>query len=165
MPEQQFLCPRGCGPLRPYRWRGKKHRHYHCKKCKGLKLDVDEIQAWGLVSKNFKKNTLDNILHRGTPCSLNCPNCTSNMVEIALTYDEKRVKEFLMRSPSLLHLPMLIPGADIVYGPIILIYAASRDIFGKKNVKTVTIDGCQYCSTFWFDKDELQLLSMYKTHK
>jgi|TARA_B100000809_G_scaffold258447_1_gene301673 Zn-finger nucleic acid-binding protein len=162
MSEQQFLCPRGCGSLRPNRWQ--KYRHYHCKKCKGVKLDVDEIQAMGFGSKKLKKNTLENILHRGTPCSLNCPNCTRNMVEIALTYDEKRVKE-LIRSPSLLHLPMLIPGVDIVYGPIILLYAASLDVLGKKNVKTVTIDGCQYCSTFWFDKDELQLLTMYKTHK
>ena len=78
------------------------------------------------------------------------------MVEIALTYDEKRVKE-LIRSPSLLHLPIIWHG--------MLLYAASLDVLGKKNVKTVTIDGCQYCSTFWFDKDELQLLTMYKTHK
>ena len=129
MSEQQYLCPRGCGLLRPYKRLLKKHRYYHCKQCKGIKLDVDEIQALGFSGKKLKKNTLENILHRGTPCSLNCPNCTRNMVEIALTYDEKRLKE-LMRSPSLLHLPMIIPGVDIVYVPIMLLYAASRDVLG-----------------------------------
>jgi len=58
---------------------------------------------------------------------------------------------------------LLQPQAAIIALPLLAIYGLSQLLLGPKqqthDLKTVTIDSCGFCNSFWFDKNELQELA------
>ena len=166
-PEKELPCPRGCGNLTNQRKLTNLRKHYKCKKCGGINLSIDEINAQ-INNRGIKKNKLEKFLNSGKPGGLNCPTCSRKMQIIELSYD----KDLL---PSTLDKGMMGLGGFgsmgfetmIITLPILAIYGISK-LASKatkkakqkpKNLKSVVIDSCGSCNSFWFDKNELKELT------
>ena len=160
-------CPRGCGPLKYGRSIDIMAKTTHCKKCKGVMLTKDEIQKWenkrgiGLANNKMRQNNLFALLNSGTTGPLDCPKCHIKMKEIHLGYKKSRTMsrhEEIAKNPkkvtgeiALEILPII--GALIHFGRFIA--EVRSDAKKGKLKKTVTIDGCSSCFTFWFDRGEI----------
>ena len=165
--EDVYNCPRGCGRLKYGRSLDIMAKTTHCKKCKGVMLTKDEIQKWedkrrGVLANNrMKQNNLFALLNSGTTGALDCPKCYIKMKEIHLGYKKSRSKsrhEERAKNPksaagdiALEFLPII--GALLHFGRFIA--DARADAKKGKLKKTVTIDGCSSCFTFWFDRGEI----------
>jgi len=166
--EPKYPCPRGCGPLKHGRSMDFISKTTHCKKCKGIMLTKDEIKKWenkragALINLNkMKQNNLFALLNSGTTGTLDCPKCHTKMKEIHLGYKKSRMMsrhEEIAKDPkritgemALEFLPIF--GALIQFGRFISEVGA--DAKKGKLKKTVTIDGCSSCFTFWFDRGEI----------
>ena len=165
--ENVHKCPRGCGPLKHGRSMDIMAKTTHCKKCKGVMLTKDEIQKWenkrgiGLANNKMRQNNLFALLNSGTAGPLDCPKCHIKMKEIHLGYKKSRTMsrhEEIAKNPkkvtgeiALEILPII--GALIHFGRFIA--EARADAKKGKLKKTVTIDGCSSCFTFWFDRGEI----------
>jgi len=166
--EPKYPCPRGCGPLKHGRSMDIISKTTHCKKCKGIMLTKDEIKKWenkragALINLNkMKQNNLFALLNSGTTGTLDCPKCHTKMKEIHLGYKKSRMMsrhEEIAKDPkritgemALEFLPIF--GALIQFGRFISEVGA--DAKKGKLKKTVTIDGCSSCFTFWFDRGEI----------
>ena len=165
-PEKELPCPRGCGNLTNQRKLTNLRKHYKCKKCGGINLSIDEINAQ-IIDRGIKKNKLARFLNSGTPGGMNCPTCSRKMQVVELRYDKKAVDAgqkpgagsvAAQGAQGLLQPELLIIGL-----PILAIYGLSQLLSRTKqqthNLKTVTIDSCGSCHSFWFDKNELQELA------
>ena len=130
--------------------------------------DKDEIKKWenkragALININkMKQNNLFALLNSGTTGTLDCPKCHTKMKEIHLGYKKSRTMsrhEEVAKDPKkevgeigLEILPVI--GALIHFGRFIA--EARADAKKGKLKKTVTIDGCSSCFTFWFDRGEI----------
>ena len=166
--KKTYPCPRGCGPLKHGRSMDIISKTTHCKKCKGIMLTKDEIKKWenkragALINLNkMKQNNLFALLNSGTTGTLDCPKCHTKMKEIHLGYKKSRMMsrhEEIAKDPkritgemALEFLPIF--GALIQFGRFISEVGA--DAKKGKLKKTVTIDGCSSCFTFWFDRGEI----------
>ena len=166
--KKTYPCPRGCGPLKHGRSMDIISKTTHCKKCKGIMLTKDEIKKWenkrarALINLNkMKQNNLFALLNSGTTGTLDCPKCHTKMKEIHLGYKKSRIMsrhEEIAKDPkritgemALEFLPIF--GALIQFGRFISEVGA--DAKKGKLKKTVTIDGCSSCFTFWFDRGEI----------
>ena len=166
-PEKELPCPRGCGNLTNQRKLTNLRKHYKCKKCGGINLSINEMESLFRL-RGIKKNKLERFLNSGKPGGLNCPTCSRKMQIIELSYD----KDLL---PGTLDKGMMGLGGFgsmgfetmIVTLPILAIYGISK-LASKatkkarqkpKNLKSVLIDSCGSCNSFWFDKNELQELA------
>ena len=165
--ENVHNCPRGCGPLKHGRSMDIMAKTTHCKKCKGVMLTKDEIQKWenkrgiGLANNKMRQNNLFALLNSGTTGTLDCPKCHVKMKEIHLGYKKSRSmsrQEEIAKDPKkaigqfgLEIIPVI--GALIHFGRFIA--DVSADVNKGKLKKTVTIDGCSSCFTFWFDRGEI----------
>ena len=164
--EDVHNCPRGCGPLKYGRSLDIMAKTTHCKKCKGIMLTKDEIKKWenkraGPLINKMKQNNLFALLNSGTTGTLDCPKCYTKMKEIHLGYKKSRMMsrhEEIAKDPkritgemALEFLPIF--GALIQFGRFISEVGA--DAKKGKLKKTVTIDGCSSCFTFWFDRGEI----------
>ena len=162
--ENVHNCPRGCGPLKYGRSMDVISKTTHCKKCKGIMLTKNEIQKWEHKRSRFNKmrqNNLFALLNSGTTGPLDCPKCHIKMKEIHLGYKKSRTMsrhEEVAKDPKkavgeigLEILPVI--GALIHFGRFIAEVRA--DAKKGKLKKTVTIDGCSSCFTFWFDRGEI----------
>ena len=166
--KKTYPCPRGCGPLKHGRSIDFISKTTHCKKCKGIMLTKDEIKKWenkragALINLNkMKQNNLFALLNSGTTGTLDCPKCHTKMKEIHLGYKKSRMMsrhEEIAKDPkritgemALEFLPIF--GALIQFGRFISEVGA--DAKKGKLKKTVTIDGCSSCFTFWFDRGEI----------
>ena len=164
-PEREYPCPRGCGNLTNQRKLTNLRKHYKCKKCGGTNLSIDEINAQ-INNRGIKKNKLEKFLNSGKPGGLNCPTCSRKMQIIELSYDKDLLSSTLDK--GMMGLGGLGgPEAMIVTLPILAIYGISK-LASKatkkakqkpKNLKSVVIDSCGSCNSFWFDKNELQELA------
>ena len=140
-------------------------KHYRCKKCGGTNLSIDEINAQ-ITHSGIKNNKIEKFLNSGKPGELNCPTCSRKMQRIELSYD----KDLL---PSTLDKGMMGfgglggPEGLIITLPILAIYGISK-LASKatkkakqkpKNLKSVVIDSCESCNSFWFDKNEFKELN------
>ena len=164
-PEREYPCPRDCGNLSNKRKIGNLKKHYKCKKCGGINLSINELESLFWL-RGIKKNKLAKFLNSGKPGGLNCPTCSRKMQIIELSYD----KDLL---PSTLDKGMMGlgglggPETMIITLPILAIYGISK-LASKatkkakqkpKNLKSVVIDSCGSCNSFWFDKNELKELT------
>ena len=165
-PEKEHPCPRGCGNLSNKRKIGNLKKHYKCKKCGGINLSINEMKSLFHL-RGIKKNKLERFLNSGTPGGMNCPTCSRKMQVVELRYDKKAVDAgqkpgagsvAAQGAQGLLQPELLIIGL-----PILAIYGLSQLLSRTKqqthNLKTVTIDSCGSCHSFWFDKNELQELA------
>ena len=171
--KDEYRCPRGCGPLKHGRSMDIISKTTHCKKCKGIMLTKDEIKKWenkrarALINLNkMKQNNLFALLNSGTTGTLDCPKCHTKMKEIHLGYKKSRMMsrhEEIAKDPkritgemALEFLPIF--GALIQFGRFISEVGA--DAKKGKLKKTVTIDGCSSCFTFWFENFGSSLISL-----
>jgi Zn-finger nucleic acid-binding protein len=166
--KKTYPCPRGCGPLKHGRSMDIISKTTHCKKCKGIMLTKDEIKKWenkragALININkMKQNNLFALLNSGTTGTLDCPKCHTKMKEIHLGYKKSRMMsrhEEIAKDPKRITGEMALEffpifGALIQFGRFISEVGA--DAKKGKLKKTVTIDGCSSCFTFWFDRGEI----------
>ena len=163
--EQKYPCPRGCGNLTNQRKLTNLRKHYKCKKCKGTNLSVDEINAQ-ILNRGIKKNKLERFLNSGKQGNLACPKCLRKMQILELSYDKDRLPSALDKGVGALGGPGPFgPEGMIIALPILAIYGIAKLASKKtkkakpKNLKSVVIDSCGHCNSFWFDKDELKELT------
>ena len=61
----------------------KKLRHWSCKKCKGVMLNIDDINKLPFIgSRIIKKHNIEKFLGSGDIGTLRCGTCSSKMNEI-----------------------------------------------------------------------------------
>ena len=161
--ENLYACPRGCGPLKHGRSLDVVGKTTHCKKCKGILFTKEEIKKWekkGGINK-LRNNDLFNLLNSGSNGELPCPLCSNKMKELHLTYKKSRM---MSRHEEMAKDPKKMAGnAALEYIPVIggliffgrMINDVRKDRTKGKLKKTVTIDGCASCSSFWFDRGEI----------
>jgi Zn-finger nucleic acid-binding protein len=162
-PEREYPCPRDCGNLSNKRKIGNLKKHYKCKKCGGINLSINEMESLFRL-RGIKKNKLERFLNSGKPGGLNCPTCSRKMQVVELRYDKKAVDAGQKPGAgSVAVQTVLQPQAAIIALPLLAIYGLSQLLLGPKqqthDLKTVTIDSCGSCNSFWFDKNELQELA------
>ena len=157
-PPLELHCPRGCGNLRYGRsihniGAGKTN---NCKKCKGVMLTLDDIQTFEKISNQLRKNKLRETLSTGKAGSLDCPKCRKIMVETELFYKKSR---YMAKQEEATNLENFVSGLPIIWIIPALLDLASDLKHGKLD-KSVTIDACNSCFIFWFDKTELSKVMM-----
>ena len=166
-PEKELPCPRGCGNLTNQRKLTNLRKHYRCKKCGGTNLSIDEINAQ-INNRGIKKNKLEKFLNSGKPGGLNCPTCSRKMQIIELSYDKDLLSSTLDKGMmGLGGFGSMGLEAMIITLPILAIYGISKLAYKRtkkakqkpKNLKSVVIDSCGSCNSFWFDKNEIQELA------
>ena len=181
-----YPCPRcsGVNLTKKFALR-KKLRHWSCKKCKGLMLNVDDINKLPFIgSRIIKKHNLENLLGTGDIGALRCGSCSAKMNEIHIVckkHDKHTTPivnagkilaggaAFIGITSVVMLLIILTEGA-IGGGPSLiskkgLEKAAEKNRLKKSEVEIVTIDGCTTCKSFWFDEGELEKLKVAKILK
>jgi len=161
--ENQYTCPRGCGPLKYGRGLDIPGKITHCKECKGVLLTKEEIRKWEKKRgiNKLRSNDLINLLNSGSNGELPCPLCLNKMKELRLSYKRSRVmsrQEDMANDPkkvgeeaALVQVPVI--GAIFLIGR--MIFDVKEDRAKGKLKKTVTIDGCASCSSLWLDRGEI----------
>ena len=158
--ENQYTCPRGCGPLKYGRGLEVPGKVTHCKKCKGVFLTKEEIRKWEKkwgINK-LRSNDLINLLNSGSNGELPCPLCLNKMKELRLSYKRSRV---MSRQEDAANDPKKAreEASPDIFGAIFsiarMIYDIKEDRAKGKLKKTVTIDGCTSCSSLWLDRGEI----------
>ena len=130
-------------------------------------LTLDELQIFengGIKRFNkLRKNKLIETLNTGKVSSLDCSKCRKIMVEIELFYKKSRYmgkqEEATWKSVTSPSLGNLVRGLPIIWVIEPILDLASDLKHGKLD-KSVTIDACQSCLIFWFDKSELSKVMM-----
>ena len=163
-PLNELQCPRKCGKLNNKRKLTNLKKYYKCNKCKGINLNINEIKMMKLWMKGVKKNKLERFLNEGQQGDLCCPTCTRKMKQIRLEYDENAIKEGQQPGAKNIIGPGIIGPEGLIIGlPILAIYGLSKLLSKPKEkeskFKTLIIDACGFCQSFWFDKGELQELA------
>ena len=162
----------------------KKFRHWSCKSCKGVMLNVNDIKKLPMIgSRIIKKHKLENLLGSGDIGSLRCAACYANMSEIHVVckkHDKhSHPVEKAAEITALTIVGVFVLFLAFILGPVadIAAYAAYKD--SKKNaaknekkkklkeseIEIITIDGCASCASFWFDEGEIQKLNKAKIIK
>ena len=164
-PLEGLTCPRGCGKLRYGRSMHYVKKTNNCKKCNGIAVTLDELKNWEKVGIKLRKNKLREALNAGEPSSLDCPKCRKKMLEIELFYKRGRFMSRMEEDSKkpLSKQPFTIVGGIPIIGEIFRAVFLTVDLAGDlkhgKLDKSVTIDACPSCLTFWFDQSELNVVS------
>ena len=158
----------------------KKLRHWSCKKCKGVMLNVDDINKLPFIgSRIIKKHNLGNLLGTGDIGALRCGSCSAKMNEIHIV-----CKKHDKHATPIKTVGKVLAGGVAIIGVIFLLYfiqaggsppggplpkskekqknEAQKNKLKKSEVEIVTIDGCNSCASFWFDGGELERLKVAK---
>jgi len=144
---EKLQCPRGCGLL-TYKLVNK-GGYYVCKECKGSALNAKSMET--RLSKHVEG--LNELLESGKECSLKCPNCETQMLEFRVAY----VIEGGGGPGNIGSLPSGGGGAGIILGIVLIAAVAAAAEASKPIGKTMLVDGCRECGTFWFDDNELSI--------
>ena len=150
----------------------KKLRHWSCKKCKGVMLNVDDINKLPLIgSRIIKKHKLEDLLGSGDIGLLRCASCRVNMSEIHIvckkhdkhSHPVEKAAEISVIGVLLLS-ALIFPPAGYALSKIEQNKREKRELH-EKEIEIITIDGCSNCSSFWFDGGELRRLNKAKILK
>ena len=152
---EKLQCPRGCGLL-SYKWIDNKGGYYVCKECSGSALDAKSMET--RLSDHVEG--LNELLEGGEECSLKCPNCEIEMLEFRVAY-------VIEGGGGGLHIGGGGAGAGIILGIVLIAAVAAAAEASKPKSggteydstigKTMLVDGCRECGTFWFDGNELSI--------
>ena len=155
---EKLQCPRGCGLL-SYKWIDNKGGYYVCKECSGSALDAKSME----IRLSDHVEGLNELLEGGEECSLKCPNCEIEMLEFRVAY----VIEGGGAGGGGLHIGGGGAGAGIILGIVLIAAVAAAAEASKPKSggteydstigKTMLVDGCRECGTFWFDGNELSI--------
>ncbi len=153
---EKLQCPRGCGLL-SYKWIDNKGGYYVCKECSGSALDAKSMET--RLSDHVEG--LNELLEGGEECSLKCPNCEIEMLEFRVAYVIEG------GGGGGLHIGGGGAGAGIILGIVLIAAVAAAAEASKPKSggteydstigKTMLVDGCRECGTFWFDGNELSI--------
>ena len=123
---------------------------YRCGLCGGELINTKQ------AAYAFEKHpvTANEILEQGSPCGLDCPICSSEMVATTLLHIRKK------ESNNLPRLPRGDPGhpaiAAIMLGIVVFDVIAHQAQESKDNrTQTIELNGCTDCGSFWFDAFEM----------
>ena len=164
-PLEGLTCPRGCGKLRYGRSMQCVKKTNNCKKCNGIAVTLNELKNLEKGGIKLRKNKLREALNAGEPSSLDCPKCRKKMLEIELFYKRGRFMSRMEEDSKkpLSKQPFTIVGGIPIIGEIFRAVFLTVDLAGDlthgKIDKSVTIDACPSCLTFWFDQSELNVVS------
>ena len=155
---EKLQCPRGCGLL-SYKWIDNKGGYYVCKECSGSALDAKSME----IRLSDHVEGLNELLEGGEECSLKCPNCEIEMLEFRVAY----VIEGGGVGGGGHHIGGGGAGAGIILGIVLIAAVAAAAEASKPKSggteydqtigKTMLVDGCRECGTFWFDGNELSI--------
>jgi Zn-finger nucleic acid-binding protein len=169
---EAYPCPRcsGVNLTKKFALR-KKFRHWECKQCKGVMLNVDDINKLPFIgSRIIKKHNLEKFLGSGDIGALRCGSCSSKMNEIHIvckkndehTHPVEKAAEITAMG-FLLLLAMIFPPAGLILNEMSK-EEQKKNLYNRE-VEIITIDGCSSCCSFWFDKGELRRLNRAKILK
>ena len=123
---------------------------YRCGLCGGELINTKQ------AAYAFEKHpvTPNEILEQGSPCGLDCPTCSSEMVATTLLHIRKKESN---------NLPRLHGGgvghpaiAAIMLGIVVIDVIAHQAQESKDNrTQTIELNGCTDCGSFWFDAFEM----------
>ena len=123
---------------------------YRCGLCGGELINTKQ------AAYAFEKHpvTPNEILEQGSPCGLDCPTCSSEMVATTLLHIRKKESN---------NLPRLHGGgvghpaiAAIMLGIVVFDVIAHQAQESKDNrTQTIELNGCTDCGSFWFDAFEM----------
>ena len=123
---------------------------YRCGLCDGELINTKQ------AAYAFEKHpvTPNEILEQGSPCGLDCPTCSSEMVATTLLHIRKKESN---------NLPRLHGGgvghpaiAAIMLGIVVIDVIAHQAQESKDNrTQTIELNGCTDCGSFWFDAFEM----------
>jgi len=177
---EAYPCPRcsGVNLTKKFAIR-KKFRHWECKQCKGVMLNVDDINKLPFIgSRIIKKHNLEKFLGSGDIGTLRCGTCSSKMNEIHIVCkkNDKHMHPVEMATAitagailgiGALFVSIIFPPAHLA-GHILAKHQNKKNKEMKlksKEIEIITIDGCSRCSSFWFDGGELRRLYRAKILK
>ena len=123
---------------------------YRCGLCGGELINTKQ------AAYAFEKHpvTPNEILEQGSPCGLDCPTCSSEMVATTLLHIRKKESN----NPPRLHgggvgHPAI---AAIMLGIVVIDVIAHQAQESKDNrTQTIELNGCTDCGSFWFDAFEM----------
>ena len=123
---------------------------YRCGLCDGELINTKQA-AYAFENHPVTPNE---ILEQGSPCGLDCPICSSEMVATTLLHIRKK------ESNNLPRLPRGDPGhpaiAAIMLGIVVIDVIAHQAQESKDNrTQTIELNGCTDCGSFWFDAFEM----------
>ncbi len=154
------LCPRGCkGSLI------EEDGLLTCSGCDGVKVSVETLTEGArnlfqkLTGEHKTKDLLLEFIQKGQEGDLNCPLCNKKMVEIGIKYDPNQASEYRPILGGFVggggdHPIIILIGLVILSVEVISItsHVAQRVNARIKNeTSTITLDGCAYCESMWFD--------------
>ncbi len=156
---EKLQCPRGCGQL-TFRLVNNSG-YFHCLECEGTMLDAKSMET----RLSEQAATLNHLLERGEECSLRCPRCEGLMLEIRVAYEmPKGGGGGIGNIGGVGHPGALIAVLAIVV--IVSVVAAAAESRKKSKSgheepigETMVIDGCRDCGTFWFDANEMGIVT------
>jgi predicted nucleic acid-binding Zn-ribbon protein len=122
---------------------------YRCDRCDGELINTKQA-AYAFENHPITPNE---ILEQGSPCGLDCPICSSEMVETTLLHIRKKESyNRLGSAPSPSH-PVI---NAIVLGILVFDYLSHLDQESKdKRTRAINLNGCTDCGSFWFDYFEM----------
>ena len=123
---------------------------YRCGLCDGELINTKQA-AYAFENHPVTPNE---ILEQGSPCGLDCPICSSEMVATTLLHIRKKESN---------NLPRLHGGgvghpaiAAIMLGIVVIDVIAHQAQESKDNrTQTIELNGCTDCGSFWFDAFEM----------
>ena len=123
---------------------------YRCGLCGGELINTKQA-AYAFENHPVTPNE---ILEQGSPCGLDCPICSSEMVATTLLHIRKKESN---------NLPRLHGGgvghpaiAAIMLGIVVIDVIAHQAQESKDNrTQTIELNGCTDCGSFWFDAFEM----------
>ena len=152
---ENLQCPKGCGQLSYASFGGlgslqTEIGYYQCKKCKGSLLNAKNIGSI-LRDDSDKVKTLVKLLERGVPSDIDCPICECQMLKMRVRYEIPS-----SGVPGSVASGFATGGgvAGLLIG--LTIAAASESESKEKSIRSLVLDGCKTCSSFWFDKGEVK---------
>jgi hypothetical protein len=121
---------------------------YRCGLCNGELINTKQA-AYAFENHPVSP---DDILKQGSPCGLNCPTCSSEMVATTLLHIREKESYNPGSVPSPSH-----PVIDAIMLGIVVIDVIAHQAQESKDNRTQTIElnGCTDCGSFWFDAFEM----------
>ena len=122
---------------------------YRCDRCDGELINAKQ------AAYAFEKHpvTPNEILEQGSPCGLDCPICSSEMVETTLLHIRKKES---YGPPGSLGGPSHPVIDAIMLGIVVFDYLSHQHQESKDNrTQAIKLNGCTDCGSFWFDYFEM----------
>lgn len=153
---EMIQCPKGCGELSYSAF--DEIGYYECRKCKGSLLNAKNIGSV-LRDDSNKVESLVKLLDSGKPCDLDCPTCEIHMLKIRVRYE-------IPASGGGINLGSTFAGGGavglLIGLTIVGAASASQSALNEPSIRSLVLDGCKSCGSFWFDDGEARSIRHYQ---